>query len=160
MAARPQLPGMRWFFWTGNTPLRIGVLTWIYVFCAFVAWQLVDYGVPQLERFDGARDFAAFALLILLLLIPVFSFHNEPAKLFTSGLTAWTLLTLSYVVAETLFSLLETRMGAVQIFMLGAVSYGLIAVFHWVFLMCAETRHRHVTQTGNAASHPHRSRTR
>jgi hypothetical protein len=159
MAARLQLPGMQGFFLLRNTALRVGVLTWIYVSSVFVAWQLVAYDMPQLERFAGVRDLAAGALIFLLLTIPVFSFHNEPAKLFTSGLTAWTLLTLSYVAAETLFSLLETRMGAVQIFMLGAVSYGLIAVFHWVFLMCAETRHRHVTQTGNAASQSHRSRT-
>jgi len=63
----------------------------------------------------------------------VLVFHNEPAKLFISGLTAWTLLTISYIVAEALFSLLEKPHGAVQIFVLGAASYGLIAVFHWVF---------------------------
>jgi hypothetical protein len=44
--------------------------------------------------------------------------------------------------------------------MLGAVSYGFIAVFDWVFLMCAEARHRHIVQSGNPASHAHRSRTR
>ena len=160
MAARSQLPGMRGFFEMHNASLRVGILTWIFVSGAFAAWQLVAYGVPQLERFDGARDLAAGAVIILLLLIPVFSFHNEPAKLFISGLTAWTLLTISYIVAEALFSLLESRMGAVQIFVIGSASYGLIAVFHWVFLMCAETRHRHISQTGNDSSSAHRSRTR
>jgi hypothetical protein len=160
MVARPQLPGMRWFLWLRNPALRVGVLTWIYVSCAFVAWQLVDYGIPQLERFAAVRDIAAGALLIFLLTVPVFCFHNETAKLFISGLTAWTLLTVSYIVAETLFPLLESRMGALQIFMLGAVSYGLVAVFHWVFLLCVEARHRHIAQTQRAASPANRSRTR
>ena len=83
--------------------------------------------------------------------IPVLRFRNEPAKIFVSGLTAWTLLTLAYIAAEMRFSLLESRMGALQIFMLGAVSYGFVAVFHWVFLLCVEARHRHIAQTGHAA---------
>jgi hypothetical protein len=160
MAARPQLPGMRWFLWMRNPALRVGVLTWIYVSCIFVAWQLIAYHIPQLESFGTVRDVAAGAVIISLLTIPVFSFHREPAKLFISGLTAWTLLTLSYVLTETLFPLLESRMGALQIFVLGGVSYGLVAVFHWVFLLCVEARHRHIAQTGHAASHTHRSRTR
>jgi hypothetical protein len=125
-----------------------------------VAWQLVAYGVPQLERFAGARDFAASAVIIGLLTIPVFRFIKDPAKLFISGLTAWTLLTLLYLVAEMIFSLLESRMAAIQIFMLGAVSYGLIAVFIWVFLMCAEARHRHVAQSEHAAAPADQLRTR
>src|ERR1700719_3114553 len=160
MAARPQLAVMGWFSRMRNSSLRVGVVTWICVSCAVIAWQYVVYGVPQLEQFAGARDLSAGALIIVLLLIPVFSFRNEPAKLFVSGLIAWTLLTISYIVAETLYSLLESRMTGVQIFVLGAASYGLIAVIHWVFLMCAETRHRHLSQSGNAASPAHRSRTR
>ena len=160
MTARPQLPGMRWFLWLRNAALRIGVLTGIYLSCIFMAWLLVANRLPQLEAFAGLRNLAAGAAMILLMTIPVFRFHNQPGKLFVSGLTGWTLLIFTYIAAEMHFSLLESRMGAFHIFMLGAVSYGLVAVFHWVFLMCAETRHRHVTQTGNAASHPHRSRAR
>jgi hypothetical protein len=94
------------------------------------------------------------------LTIPVFRFIKDPAKLFISGLTAWTLLTLTYLVAGILFSLLESRMAAIQIFMLGAVSYGLIAVFVWVFLMCAAARHHHVAQSEHAAAHADHLRTR
>ena len=32
-------------------------------------------------------------------------------------------------------------MGALHVFMLGAVCYGFVAVLDWVFLMCAEVRH-------------------
>jgi hypothetical protein len=78
--------------------------------------------------------------------------------MFVSGLTAWTLLTLTYLGMEMHFSLLETRMGAFHIFMLGGVSYGFVAVFHWVLLLCVEARHRHVTQSEQAdvsAPRPH-----
>jgi hypothetical protein len=160
MAARHQLPGVRRFPWIHSAAIRAGVLTWIYASCAFAAWQLVAYGIPQLERFAAVRDVAASALTIGLLTIPVFRFIKDPAKLFISGLTAWTLLTLTYLVAGILFSLLESRMAAIQIFMLGAVSYGLIAVFVWVFLMCAAARHHHVAQSEHAAAHADHLRTR
>jgi hypothetical protein len=41
MAARPQLPGMRWFLWLRIAALRIGILTGIYLSCVFVAWLMV-----------------------------------------------------------------------------------------------------------------------
>jgi hypothetical protein len=160
MAARHQLPGMRSFPWIHSVAVRVGVVTWIYAACAFVVWQLVAYGIPQLERFAAVREVAASAVIIGLLTIPVFYFIKDPAKLFISGLTAWTLLTLLYLGAETIFSLLQSRMAAIQIFMLGGVSYGLIAVFVWVFLMCAEARHRHIAQSHHAAGPANHLRTR
>jgi hypothetical protein len=160
MAARPQLPGMRWFLWVRSDRLRVGILTWLYVFFAYAAWQIISYGIPQLERIAEVRDYTAIGVIIALLATPIFCFYNEPSKLFVSGLTAWTLLTLTYFTAERLFSLLETQMRAIQIFMLGAVSYGLVAVFNWVLLMCLEARHRHVAQSGHAPSHAGRPRSR
>ena len=158
MTARPQLPGMRWFLWLRNAALRIGVLTGIYLSCIFMAWLLVANRLPQLEAFAGLRNLAAGAAMILLMTIPVFRFHNQPGKLFVSGLTGWTLLIFTYIAAEMHFSLLESRMGAFHIFMLGAVSYGLVAVFHWVFLLCAEARHQHLAHTHHGATPADRSR--
>ena|ERR1700686_250437 len=158
MVARPQLPGMRWFLWLRNGALRVGVLTGIYLSCIFVAWLLVSNRLPQLDNFAGIRNIVACAVMIFLMAIPEFRFRNQPAKLFISGLTAWTLLTLTYIAAEIRFSLLESRMGALQVFMLGGISYGLVAVVHWVFLLCAEVRHRHIAQTGQAAASATRSR--
>ena len=141
---------MRWFLWLRNAALRIGVLTGIYLSCIFTAWLWVANRIPRLEPFAGIRNLAAGVVILLLMAIPVLRFHNESAKMFVSGLTAWTLLTLTYIATEMRFSLLESRMGALQVFMLGAVSYGFVAVFHWVFLLCAEARHRHIAQTGRA----------
>jgi len=151
MAARPQLPGMRLFLWMRNASLRIGVITGVYLSCVFVAWLLVANRMPQLESFAGIRNLAAGAATMLLMLIPVLRFRREPVKMFASGLTAWTLLTLTYIGMEMRFSLLESRMGALHIFMLGGVTYGFVAVFHWVFLLCAEARQRHVAQAAQGA---------
>jgi hypothetical protein len=54
---------------------------------------------------------------------------------------------MTYLVAELHFKLLESRMGALHFFVLGAVSYGFVAVLDWVFLMCAGVRHEHMAQT-------------
>ena len=146
MAARHQLPGMQWIHWMRSASLRIGVTTGVYLSCVFVAWLFIANRVPELESLAGIRNVSAGATVILLMLIPVLRFRREPLRMFVSGLTAWTLLTLTYIAMEMYFSLLESRMGALHIFMLGGVTYGFVAVFHWVFLLCAEARHRHVAQ--------------
>ena len=151
MAARPRLLGVRWFLWLRNSALRIGVLTGIFLSCIFIAWLWIANHIPHLYSFAGIRNLSGGALAILVMAIPVLRFRRQPLQMFVSGLTAWTLLTLAYIAMEMRFSLLESRMGALHVFMLGAVSYGFVAVFHWVFLLCAETRHRHVAQTTRAA---------
>jgi len=147
MAARPQLPGMRWFLWLRVASLRTGVLTGIYLSCVFAAWLGVANRVAELERFAGIRNLVAAAIFIMIMGIPVLRFRHRPGKLFIAGLTAWALLTLTYLLAEMHFTLLESRMGALHVFVLGAVSYGFVAVLDWVFLMCVGVRHQHVVQT-------------
>jgi len=151
MAAQPRLLGLRWFFWLRNTALRIGVLTGIYLSCIFIAWLWIANHIPQLYPFADIRNLSGGALTILVMAIPVLRFRRQPVKIFVSGVTAWMLLTLAYMAMEMRFSLLESRLGALHVFMLGAVSYGFAAVFQWVFLLCVETRHRHVAQTTRAA---------
>jgi hypothetical protein len=147
MAARPLLPGMRWFLWLRIASLRTGVLTGIYLSCVFVAWLEIANRVPKLWRFAELRNLVAGAILIMVLGIPVLRFRRRPGRLFVAGLTAWTLLTITYLAAEIHFTLLESRMGALHVFVLGAVSYGFVAVLDWVFLMCAGVRHQHIIQS-------------
>ena len=159
MAARFQLPGMRWFLWLRIASLRTGILTGIYLSCVFVAWLDVANRVAELEPYAELRNLVAGAILIMVLGIPVLRFRNHPGKLFVSGLTAWALLTITYVAAEIHFTLLETRMGAFHVFVLGAGSYGVVAVLDWVFLMCAGVRHEHIAQSREAATSAGRHRT-
>lgn len=147
MKARPQLPGVRWFLWLRNTALRTGVLTGIYLSCIFFSWVWVANRVPRLAPFAGTRNLVAGGIAILLMAIPVLRFRRHPGRMFVSGVTAWTVLTITYLAMEMHFSLLESRMGAFHLFVLGAFSYGLVAAFEWVVLICTEVRHRHVAQT-------------
>jgi len=150
LAARTQIPGMRWSFWLRHEALRNGVLTGIYLACVLVTWLEVANRVRELEAFAGTRNFIAAVVFAGILAIPVLHFRHDPAKLFVAGLTAWTLLTLTYLVAELNFKLLESRMGFLHVFMLGAVSYGFVAVLDWVFLMCAGARQQHIAQSREA----------
>jgi len=159
MAARIQLPGMRWFLWLRNSALRTGILTGIYLSATFFGWLLIANHIRQLEPFAGIRNLIAGTFMIFLISIPVLRFRREPAKMFLSGLVAWTLLTFSYLTEELHYTLLESRMGALHIFIMGALSYGLAAVFQWVFLLCAAARQRHFEQTHQAPASSGRSRT-
>ena len=160
MTALPMLPGMRWFLWLRNASLRNGVLTGIYLSCIFTAWLWIANRIPRLEPFAGIRNISAAGLVILLMAIPVLRFLHDPVRMFLSGVIAWTLLTLAYLAMEMRFSLLESRMGALQLFMLGAFSYGFVSVFLWVFLLCAEARHRHTAQVPHPAVSPGRPQIR
>lgn len=159
MSARPQLPGMRWFLWLRIASLRIGVLTGIYLSCVFLAWLLVANRIPALEPLAGVRNIIAGAVLVAVLGIPVLRFRQSPGKLFGAGLAAWTLLTLTYLAAELRFTLLDSRMGAFHVFVLGAISYGFVAVLDWVFLICAGVRHQHVIQSRETTLSAARRRT-
>jgi hypothetical protein len=159
MAARPKLPGMRWFLWLRIASLRTGILTGIYLSCVFVAWLIVANRLPALVPFAEIRNLVAGAILVMVLGIPVLRFRQRPGRLFVAGLTAWTLLTVTYVAAEMHFTLLESRIGAFHILVLGAVSYGFVAVLDWVFLMCAGARHEHIVQSREATASAGRHRT-
>jgi hypothetical protein len=151
MAARPQLPGMRWFQWLRIKSLRIGIVTGIYLSGVFVAWLIVANRITALYPFAGVRNAVTAAVILVLLAIPVLRFRHTPGRLFVAGLSAWTVLTMTFVAAGLYFTLLPSRMGAFHLFTLGAVSYGFLAVLDWVFLMCAGVRHQHMLHSGQVA---------
>jgi hypothetical protein len=150
---------MRWFLWLRIASLRTGILTGIYLSCVFVAWLDVANRVAELEPYAELRNLVAGAILIVVLGIPVLRFRHRPGRLFVAGLTGWTLLTMTYLAAEMHFTLLKTRMGAFHVFMLGAVSYGFVAVLDWVFLMCAGVRHDHIVHSREITASAGRHRT-
>jgi hypothetical protein len=142
---------MRYLLWMRIASLRTGILTGIYLSCVFVAWLEVANRLAKLEHYAEVRNFVAGAILILVLGIPVLRFRKRPGRLFVAGLTAWTVLTMTYIAAEIHFTLLESRMGALHVFVLGAVSYGFVAVLDWVLQMCAAVRHQHIAQSRDTA---------
>ena len=151
MAVQAPLRRVQWFLWTHNAAMRIGIITGVYLSGIFVIWLFIANRVPEIASFAGVRNVAAGAVMFLLMLIPVLRFRREPVRMFVAGLTAWTLLTFTYLGMEMNFSLLESRRGAFHIFMLAGITYCFVAVLHWVFLFCAEARHQHVAQAAQTA---------
>lgn len=97
-----------------------------------VAWLLLANRVPQMDRFAFERNLALAVMFGVLGLVPACRFVRSPARSFLSGIIAWTILALTYSVAEILFPRLATRLGAFHLFVLGSVVLGLMAAFAWV----------------------------
>jgi uncharacterized membrane protein YvlD (DUF360 family) len=108
-----------------------------------VAWVIVANRAPSLERFARERNLAAALVFGALMLAPLFSFLKSPARVFLSGIIAWTMLAIAYAAMEASFPRLEDRLGAFHLFMMGAVIFGLMAAAAWVTHMIFLTRHHH-----------------
>jgi hypothetical protein len=143
MQVMPQtpLPGARWFSWLRNATLRVGVLTGVYLSVVLGGWLVVANRVPESANYAGSRNLTAAALMVLLMLIPACRFVRSPLRIFYSGITAWSVLTATFLVLGLFFQRLYSRMNPFQVFMLGAIAYGVIAVVAWVLRMTWATRH-------------------
>jgi hypothetical protein len=148
---RTQFSGIERFFSLRGSTLRTGIFTGVALSAVLVAWVLVANRVAQLESFAFERNCAAVGALLVLMAIPFCRFAKSPRALFISGVAGWAILTLTYVGLEMFFPRLDNRMGALQLFILGATSYGLLAVIGWVIALLrlarrhplAVTRRRH-----------------
>jgi hypothetical protein len=105
-----------------------------------LAWLLVANRVPSLSQFALERNAIAGVAMCVLILLPFFLFLGSPARIFLSGVIAWTILALAYDVMEILFARLGTRLGAFHLFILGAVVFGLLAALDWVALLLVAAR--------------------
>lgn len=146
MVARSQPRGTRRSSLPRNPVVRTGALLGAGFTGLFWAWLWIANRFPEYESLAQIRNVSAGVLLVLLMGIPILRFRRHPAKMFLAGLTAWTLLSIAYTAMQLNFSLLRSRLGTLQLFMLGAICYGFVAVFSWVFLLCVETRQRHLAQ--------------
>lgn len=147
-----RLPGMRWFAWLRNATLRIGVLTGVYLSIVLGAWLVVANRMPWSANFALTRNLIAGAVFLLLMLIPVGRFLQSPARLFASGLTGWTLFTLTYLIMGFFFERLHSRLGPFHVFMLGAVVYGVVAVVAWVVSLALAARHHPIAASRRRSS--------
>jgi len=137
-----RLPGSTWLFWVRNLALRVGVLTGFYLSAVFLAWLLIANRLLFLERFALLRNWGTMAVFGLVMLVPMGCFLRRPQRLFVSGIVGWSFFTLSYRVLQVFFPNLAGRLKPTfQVFVLGAVVYGLAAVSAWVVSMAWETRH-------------------
>ena len=138
---RVSLPGVAWLDWLKNLPLRIGVLTGLYLTAIMAAALIVANRMPSLDVFAEIRNWSCYALFALIMIVPVCTFLRKPWHLFTSGLTAWLLFSLAYAGAGRIFIFLFTRLRSpFNVFMIGAMFYGLVAVAVWLVHLIAAMR--------------------
>jgi hypothetical protein len=152
--APTHLPGSTWLQWLRHLPLRIGVLTGIYLTVVMTVALLAANRIPELEPFADLRNWSCSSLFLLVGLIPVAAFRRRPWWLFTSAASGWLLFSLSYSMAGAFFENLHTRLNKTpfHMFLLGVGTYAVVAVTLWVAGMA-----RDAIMHGFAHPH-HRSR--
>lgn len=126
---------------SAQTLLRVGLIVGAALSGVAIAWLLVANRVPALDRLAMLRNLAAGALVVVLMLVPVWRFRSCPAHVLTCGLTSWSILTLVYAILQIPFPQLGVRMGTFHFFMLGAVLLGLVSVLLWVIHLVSNLRH-------------------
>ena len=135
--APTHLPGTAWLRWLKHRPLRIGVLTGIYLSAVMTVALFSANRIPSLEPYADLRNWICNSLFVLFALIPVATFWRAPWAMFTSATSGWLVFSLSYGVAGLFFENLQTRLNKTtfHMFLLGAGSYAVVAVFLWVWEM-------------------------
>ena len=148
--APTHLPGAAWFRWLKHRPLRIGVLTGIYLSAVMAIALFCANRVPSLEPYADLRNWICNSLFILVALIPIATFLRSPWALFISAISGWLVFSLSYGLAGLFFENLQTRMNKTtfHMFMLGAGTYAVVAVFIWVWEMLG-------VAIAHGLTHPH-----
>lgn len=137
------LPGAQLLKRVQHHPLRVGVLVGIYLTAVMVVSLMAANRVPTLEPLAEMRNVASYAVFAMLAILPVWIYRREPGALFIAGVAAWGLFSLMYALAGIPFEHLFVRLHKtpMNVFMLGAVVYGLLAVVAWVSLMVGTLRH-------------------
>jgi len=124
-----------------NPAFSLGVLLGVCFSGVGLAWLLLANRVPHLDQFASDRNLALAIAFVLLGLVPACRFMKSPGRSFLSGITAWTILTAMYFVAELGFPRLATRLSAFHLFALGCMVFGLFAALSWVMNLAIMLRH-------------------
>jgi hypothetical protein len=136
--------------------LRTGLLTGGLLVAVMIVSLIVANHIPQLESMARLRNDICRIVFGVAMLIPIFRFLFQPRRLFSSALVGWLIFTVAYGIAGAWFVNLFTSLGRtpLEAFLLGIVTYGVVAVFSWVaLLILAASRHpvRHFPhRTGDA----------
>jgi hypothetical protein len=90
--------------------------------------------MPGFERVAWLRNLLSSGAFVLVMAIPVARFLRRPWSLFSSGIIAWLIFVASYSFAALFFENLVNRLGKTPFLalVLGAITYGVIAVIVWV----------------------------
>jgi len=122
--------------WRSPT-LRTGFGTGVFLAGLLVAALLAANRFPTLESYALLRNSVACTLVIIVALIPIMRFYNNPVCLFASSALAWAIFSLAYTIATMHFANLESRLGKspFEVLILGVIIYGVTSVMTWVASM-------------------------
>jgi hypothetical protein len=123
-----------------NPAFGLGVLLGICFSGAGLGWLLLANRVPHLDQFASERNLALAVVFALLGLVPACRFMKSPGRSFISGITAWSIVTAMYFLAELVFPRLATRLSAFHLFALGCVVFGFLAALAWVMNLAMALR--------------------
>jgi hypothetical protein len=128
-----RLPGYAFLGWMRNDILRVGVLTGAYLCAVMVMAVLAANRIHFLEPFADIRNWAARGAFGLVMLVPIFYFRRSAPQMFFSAMLGWTILCLAYWAMGIPFEHLHMRLRPpLNVFLIGAVAYGVVAVVQWV----------------------------
>jgi hypothetical protein len=128
-----------------DSGVRTGAGAGVGLAATFITWVYVANRIPSLERVALERNVIAAAVLALFFLIPVVRFMWQPGRLLVSSLLAWGILTLAYRALSMHFLGLTGRYGAMQVFILGAIVYMILATLSWIGTCIWRARESHMS---------------
>lgn len=115
-----------------DVAVRTGTYVGVGLSLILVVWIFLSNRVPFLEKFALERNLITIILLVLVGLVPVVRFLRLPAKLWISSLIGWAIFSVTYALMTLAFSGLREHFNALQIFVLGAVLYMILATIAWL----------------------------
>ena len=127
-----------------NSAVRYGLVLGAGLSLAFCAWIFIANRVPTFDRVSVERNLISAGLIAVLAFLPILRFFRDPARLLTSGLIAWTILSLVYRALSVFFWALSDSYSAFQIFMIGAVVYLIAATLSWLGTCIWKARDAHL----------------
>lgn len=119
---------------TPHPVLRTGVCTGLALVIVLLAALAAANRFPVLERYALERDAVSYGVFFILMMIPLLRFLRSPLQMFASALIAWVVFAIGYSVAGLFFQHLFAAFHRTpfEVFMEGAVVYGVCAVCSWV----------------------------
>ncbi len=141
MVTQSELPGSQWLGWLRVPALRLGVLVGGYLTVIMLASLVLANRVPLLEPFANFRNAFCFVVFVFAAALPLLRCRDAAIKLFVAGITGWMIFSLMYWLTGFVFIRLHSRFHRpMQVFLIGAILYGLSAVVVWVADMVRHAR--------------------
>ncbi len=132
MQERIPLPGYHWFRTFKDPALRVGIYSGTAMSLVLLVWVIVANRIPTLETFALQRNLAAAVALAFIAALPVIRFYRSPWQMVQSGFLAWTLLIATFSLLTLKFDKLDAEYGAFHLFVLGMLTYLILATLSWI----------------------------